>query len=54
MPAFLKNKWLWIGLALIVVIVVGLVGFALGFFYGALDRLHGGFDIHHHALLQTA
>ena len=23
MPAFLKNKWLWIGLVLIAVIVVG-------------------------------
>ena len=28
MPAFLKNKWLWIGLALIVVLVVGFVFFS--------------------------
>ena len=29
-------------------------GHQLGFFHSALDRLHGGFDIDHHALLQTA
>ncbi len=28
MPAFLKNKWLWIGLALIVVLVVGFIFFS--------------------------
>ncbi|MCY1416296.1 hypothetical protein D9M71_318000 [compost metagenome] len=26
----------------------------LGFFDGALDRLHGRFDVHHHAFLQAA
>ena len=29
-------------------------GHQLGFFDGALNRLHGGLDIHHHAFLQTA
>ena len=29
-------------------------GHQLGLFDGALDRLHGGFDVHHHALLQAA
>jgi hypothetical protein len=29
-------------------------GHQLGFFDGALDRLHGGLDVHHHALLQAA
>ena len=29
-------------------------GHQLGLFDGALDRLHGRFDVHHHALLQTA
>ena len=28
MPAFLKNKWLWIGLILIVVLVVGFMAFS--------------------------
>jgi HlyD family secretion protein len=28
MPAFLKNKWLWIGLALIVVLIVGFMLFS--------------------------
>ncbi|MCY1442420.1 hypothetical protein D9M71_587860 [compost metagenome] len=29
-------------------------GHQLGFFHRTLDRLHGRFDIHHHALLQPA
>lgn len=29
-------------------------GHQLGFFDRALDRLHGGFDIHHHATLEAA
>src|SRR5690554_1385632 len=29
-------------------------GHQLGFFNGSLDRLHGGLDIHHHALLHAA
>ena len=29
-------------------------GHQFGFFHGALDRLHGGFDVHDHALLQAA
>lgn len=29
-------------------------GHQLGLFHRALDRLHGGFDVHHHAALETA
>jgi hypothetical protein len=29
-------------------------GHQLGFFHRALDRLHGGFDVHHHAALHAS